>query len=389
MSCDPAARPTVLIVDDTPEMVEILVAPLSHRHEIIFATSGRRALELMETSLPDLILLDINMPEISGLDPCRSLKNNPATKEIPVIFLTGCSDSEEVVKGFEIGAVDYVTKPFRPNEVLARVTTHLQLRQAVQVVETANTALEAARQVVLLQKDELTDQNSRLKTRVIQQAAVIRSKLEEAQCQHAQTRKIGDEFVQMLTDILEQRHHLLGKHSRSVAALAASMAATLGLPEEQCEVVRNAALLHDIGLICMPDRVIMYQGVLSSDDFVKYRNHPVRGQEIISIMDELQSIGILIRHHHEEYAGSGYPDGLTGKWIPLGSRIIHLASFIDDAYSLENGIDAKYKVAKRLASGMGTLFDPELSAAANLAVKNILIPPLAQPIDTGPKGPRY
>jgi two-component sensor histidine kinase/CheY-like chemotaxis protein len=144
MNNEPAERPKILIVDDALDMIEVLIAQLGENHEINFSTTGRHALELAVTTLPDLILLDIIMPEMDGYAICRALKENEATCDIPVMFLTCCSDNDDLVKGFRAGAVDYVTKPFQPNELLARVTTHLQLRQARCEVERKNTELEKA-----------------------------------------------------------------------------------------------------------------------------------------------------------------------------------------------------------------------------------------------------
>ncbi len=373
MSMELTQRPTVLIVDDAPDMIEVLIELLSENHEIIFATTGRQALQLVNTTRPDLILLDINMPEMSGYEVCETLKENEATRDIPVIFLTRCVNNDELIRGFATGGVDYVTKPFLPNELLARVATHLLLRQARRDVELKNQELDEARRLVQKQKDELAEWNDNLKNRVIQQTALVRSQLEEARQQNARSQQIRNAFVFMLTKLLDQRHAQLTRHSRSVAALAASMATTLKLSPADCRDIRIAALLHDIGMICMPDRVVLYLGVLSPDDFTEYRTHPARGQTIVNISEELQGVGLIIRHHHEEFSGSGYPDGLAGKRIPLGSRIICIADFIDTFFAQESGPDAKYKVTTKLAIGMGSLFDPELAAAADMAVKEVLV----------------
>jgi putative nucleotidyltransferase with HDIG domain len=184
--------------------------------------------------------------------------------------------------------------------------------------------------------------------------------------------KSRDAIVSLLADLQDQRHHRLSKHSRRVAALAASITKTLELP--QSEVIRHAALLHDLGLVGVSDRVLGNSNpeLLRGDDGIEYRSHPVRGQETVDAFDELQGIGRLIRHHHEEFDGSGFPDGLAGEDIPLGSRIIRLASFIDNNYALSSGKEAKYQVSKKVAAGMGSLFDPALATAANLALKEVL-----------------
>jgi putative two-component system response regulator len=373
------ARPTILIVDDASDMIEVLIDFLSDKYEIIVATTGRQALSLVGTTKPDLILLDINMPVMSGYEVCQALKENESTRDIPVIFLTRFTNNAELVKGFASGAVDYVTKPFMPNELLARVATHLQLRMVRREVESKNAELEEARELVQQQKDELAEWNTSLKQRVLQQSALIRSKSEEARQQSDRTQKITEKitnaFVIMLANVQEMRHAKLDEHSRTIEALAASMASTLKLSPAEQRKIAIAARLHDIGLISMSDRGFLFKGVLSPDDFAEYRSHPVRGQTIMGISEDLQEIGLIIRHHHEEFAGNGYPDGLIGKQIPLGSRIIHVANVISTIFSKETGPDAKYQVTSKLSMVMGSLLDPDLAAAGDQAIKDVLVVP--------------
>lgn len=139
---DTAAKPMVLVIDDAPANIRLLNDLLRDHYHVLFATAGRDALEQAARCQPALILLDIVMPEMDGYEVCRRLKENSVTADIPVIFLTGCTDAEEVVQGFTLGAVDYVTKPFRSSELLARVSTHLQLRQARLEVSRKNSELE-------------------------------------------------------------------------------------------------------------------------------------------------------------------------------------------------------------------------------------------------------
>ncbi len=381
MTPESIARPTILIVDDASDMIEVLINFLSDRYEIIFATTGRQALALVATARPDLILLDINMPVMSGYEVCQALKENESTRDIPVVFLTRITNNEELVRGFAAGAVDYVTKPFMPNELLARVATHLQLRQVRLEIESKNAELEEAKALVQRQKDELAEWNTSLKQRLLQQSALIRSKSEEARLQSDRTQKISEKitnaFVLMLANVQEQRHAKLDTRSRTVEALAASMVSTLNLPQSEQRKILIAARLHDVGLICMSDRGFLFQGVLGPDDYTEYRSHPVRGQSIMGISEELKEVGLIIRHHHEDFAGNGYPDGLIGKQIPLGSRIIHVANFIESIFSKETGRDAKYQVTSKLSMVMGSLLDPDLAVAGDQAIKDVLADPSA------------
>ena len=366
------ARPTVLIVDDTPAMIELLIEQLGDNYEIVVATTGPEAVRLVAAARPDLILLDIVMPEMDGYEVCRRIKGQKSTRDIPVIFLTSCTDNEELVEGFAAGGVDYIVKPFLPNELLARVDVHMELWRTRRDIILKNSELEYARQVAQLQRDELAELNENLKTRVIQQTALVRSQIEEGRRQNARTQQMKNSFILMLSRMQQQRSASLTAHSLSVAALAASMANSLKLSRNDCSTIKQAAVLHDIGMICMSDRVLTTPGVLGTEDVVKFRAHPAMGQRIVSISEELAEIGLIIRHHHEEFSGSGYPDGLAGEQIPLGSRIIYMANFIDTLFSRESDREEKYKVTAKLAIGMGSLFDPALADAAVLAVREVL-----------------
>ncbi len=371
MSPESSPRPTILIVDDGPEIIEVLVELLGENHEIIFSTTGRQALRLVAAA-PDLILLDINMPDMDGYAVCRELKANKDFRDIPVIFLTSYSDNEELIKGFAEGAVDFITKPFLPNELLARVTTHLQLRMAKREVELKNSELDEAWRLVRHQKEELAEWNANLKNRVLQQTALIRNKAEEARQRTDRSQTVTETFVNLFTKMLELRHTQLIKHSRGVATIATSMAMALKLQQAQRKNIEIAALLHDIGLVCASDRVAMFHGVLARDDYEEYMNHTITGEDFMYMVEELREIGRIIRHHHENFNGTGYPDKFSGKKIPLESQIIHVANYIYDLFTKETGLDVKYRITSKLAMVMGTLFDPELAAAADRAIQEFI-----------------
>ena len=227
---------------------------------------------------------------------------------------------------------------------------------------------------VRLQKEELEEWNGNLVARVLQQTGIIRQKLEETHGRQLRGRIDGDAVVSMFSRLLELRSPPLSRHSHRVAELTTSMATTLGLSPEQLQELKDAALLHDIGQLCLPDQIVLLKPQqIHADHTADYRSHAIKGEAMLAPFEELHGVGRLIRHHHEEYSGGGFPDGLAGWQIPLGSQLIHLAGVIDHAYAPAEGRNAKYQVTQKLAAVMGTMFDPALAAAAYLAVNEVLI----------------
>ena len=361
MATTSPAQPSILIVDDVPENIKILFLILKGDYELHHATSGRQALSLLaKAKKPDLILLDLMMPEMDGFELCSTLKQDPETHDIPVIFITAKSDTESETRALAEGAVDFIHKPINTEVVRARVRLHLKLNQHAKGLFLANA--------------EQTEWITTLQSRVHKQTSLIRGKIEASRLEHDRRQNSSDAIVFVLADLLRQRCQRLSKHSHTVASLAETMAKALDLPRAQVEEIRHAGLLHDIGLIGSPDRLLIYNvKSLGDADSVNYLAHPVRGQQISDSFEELKGIGRHIRHHHEAFDGSGFPDGFSGEEITLGGKIIHLAGFIENSFEQFAGRDAKYKVSRKVAAGMGVLFDPALSSAANLAIKEVLI----------------
>ncbi len=350
---------TILCVDDEEDILKTLTRLFRKEpFRVLTASSGKEGLNILKnTENIGLIMSDQRMPEMSGTEFLRAAAS--LAPDSPRMILTGYADMNTAIEAINLGgASHFLTKPWDDVELLQVVRDGLQRYALI---------LENRRQ-----KEELAQWNSNLKARVLQQSATIRKQMEETHRQSDRDNKSRDAIVALLADLLDQRHHRLSKHSRRVTALVASMAKTLELNHSMD--IRHAALLHDIGLIGVSDRVLGNSNaeLLRGEDVIEYRAHPIRGQETIDAIEELQGIGLIIRHHHEEFDGSGFPDGIAGEKIPLGSRIIHLASFIDNNYSMLSGKDAKYQLSRKVAAAMGTLFDPALATAANLAVKEIL-----------------
>jgi len=306
----PKRPPVILAVDDESTNLQLLRQILQDRYSLLFAKDGPRALELAAKEQPDLILLDVMMPDMTGYEVCRRLKADPATAAIPVIFVTALTDSTDEVDGFEAGAVDYITKPVSPAVVKARVRLHLSL----------------------VRLDEL--KASRL------------------------------EIVQRLGLAAEYKDNETGLHVIRMSHYTRLLAIACGLDEDEVDDLFNAAPMHDIGKIGIPDRILQKPAKLDDDEWRVMQNHPTIGADIIG----RHATGMLAvacqvaQNHHEKWDGSGYPHGLQGEQIPLAGRIVAVADVFDaltsvrpykKAWSVEQACD--YLRAQR-----GLHFDPQL-----------------------------
>jgi len=367
----PADEPlNILCVDDDENILKMLVRVFrAEPFGVLTATSGEGGLAILKHAVNvGLILSDQQMPGMSGAAFLEKAKN--IAPDIPRMMLTGHADTSAAIDAINQGGTQrFILKPWVDQEVRLAVRNGLlQYR-----VHHKNIRLN---ELLRRQKDELAEWNAGLKSRVLQQTALIGNKLSPENRRTMESQKSRDAIIRMFTDMLERRDPRLGKDSRNVAALAAAMAGTLNLPTSQIEEIRHAALLHNIGLISVPDTLLhKRRELLEGDEVAEYRSHAVRGEELVDVFAELRGSAGLIGHQYEEFNGNGFPDGLAGEQIPLGSRIISLAGFINHAYAPESGPDAKLRVARKLAAGMGTRFDPALSIAANLAMKAVLKDP--------------
>ena len=326
-----SSPPVVLVVDDTETNIDILVDILSDLYEVSVALDGESALESVISDQPDIILLDVMMPGIDGHEVCQRLKNNPETTHIPIIFVTAKTETEDESKGFALGAVDYITKPISPSVVLARVKTHLQLKQA---------------------QESLKDQN-----RVLEQAVAQRTQeLEETRLEIILKLGRAAEFKDTETGL----HVIRMSHYSSILGQAA------GMKEHQAKLLLNAAPMHDIGKIGIPDAVILKPGKLTSEEFAIIQTHPTIGADIIGQQNSelLQMAHSVALNHHEKWNGKGYPNGLKGEEIPLVGRIVAIADVFDALTSVR-----PYKTAwsterafNLIKEDSGNHFDPKLAS---------------------------
>jgi putative nucleotidyltransferase with HDIG domain len=285
----------ILAVDDTPASLRLLTEILtSEGYMVRSAINGELALHAAIAQPPKLILLDVNMPEMDGFEVCRRLKLEPNLCEIPVIFVSALSEMTDKLMGFEIGGVDYVTKPFQREELLARVQTHLQLYNLTHHLE----------EIVEERTHSLKKSEDRLKKTLL-------------------------ESVSAVAAMVELRDPYTAGHQRRVANIADAIARELNLPEEQIEAINLAAVVHDVGKISVPIEILSKPGKLSDAEFTIIKQHPEMGYEILKEIDFPWPIAETVRQHHERIDGSGYPFGLKNKAILLEARILSIADVIE------------------------------------------------------------
>lgn len=312
MTQAPDQRPRLLLVDDEPTNLQVLRHVLQADYRLLFATDGARALQVAREQLPQLILLDIMMPGMDGYAVCRALKADPATAGIPVIFITALDDSQDETAGFDVGGVDYLTKPVSPPVVRARVRTHLSL----------------------VRMDELRE------TRL--------------------------QIVQRLGRAAEYKDNETGMHVIRMSHFSQLLALAAGCSPAWAEDLLNAAPMHDVGKIGIPDAVLRKPGPLDAAEWDTMRRHPEIGAEIMGEHPSgvLQLAREIALAHHEKWDGSGYPRGLAGEAIPLSARIVAIAD-VFDALTTRRPYKEPWPVQEamnHIAAQAGKHFDPALVA---------------------------
>ena len=338
--------PTIMLVDDTPANLSLLEEILDGQgYNIVAFPRGKMALQAMDKVQPHLILLDIMMPEMNGFDVCRQLRSDGGWSDIPVIFISALDDTENKVKAFTQGGVDYITKPFQAEEVLARVRTHIRLHQIQLRLEKFTQHLES---LVEEKVKEVLD--SQLAT------LVAISNLAE----------FPDEDTGHHIERTRSFCKILAENMREKPAFQAQ------INDEFIDAIYHAAPLHDIGKVGIPDNILLKPGKLTEDEFEVMKTHVSIGVQTLKKVQESYPNNAFIQkgiefalHHHERWDGDGYPDGLKGEEIPLSGRIIALADVYDALRSVRSYKEAfsheeSYRI---IIETTGKHFDPAVVEA--------------------------
>ena len=341
---EPNGKCTVLVVDDTPDNLSLMSGLLRADYKVKLAPSGERALQIVAgESKPDLILLDIMMPDMDGYEVLRRLQFNPETENIPVIFLTAMSASDDETVGLELGAVDYITKPINPAITLARVRNHLQLKRA---------------------RDLLTHHNHYLEQEVARRTR--------------QVAELQDVTIRAMASLAETRDNETGNHIRRTQHYVEALARQLQnhprfaeeLTNDAIEMIFKSAPLHDIGKVGIPDRILLKPGALTPEEFEVMKTHTTLGLEaILAAERETTQDNPFFRYakeitysHQEKWDGSGYPQGLVGNTIPLSARLMAVADVYDALISVRvyKPAFSHEQAVQIIEEGRGSHFDPDM-----------------------------
>jgi putative two-component system response regulator len=338
------SKPTILVVDDTPDNIDLLRAVLENDYRTKIAVNGERALKIANgEAKPDLILLDVMMPGMSGHEVCKALKANPDTRDIPVIFVTAMSEVADEQLGFSLGAVDYITKPVSAPIVLARIKTHLAMKRM---------------------QDFLRDQNQFLEGEVAQRVREIAA--------------LRDVTIHAMASLAETRDSETGNHIRRTSYYVKVLAEKLRdhprfadfLTASTIELLFKSAPLHDIGKVGIPDRILLKPGRFEPHEMEIMKTHTTIGRD--AILSAERELGIEVDFltfakeiaygHQEKWDGSGYPQGLAGDAIPISARLMAVADVYDALISrrvYKEGMSHEAAVAI-IIEGRGTHFDADM-----------------------------
>lgn len=329
---------SIVIVDDNPNNLQVLSGILQLAgFKVRPALSGEIALRAIAASAPDLVLLDIRMPGMDGYETCRRLKADAASCDIPVIFISALTETADKLAAFRAGGVDYVSKPFQTEEVLARVRTHLQLRHMQRQLES-----------------QVADRTAELR--------VTCDALRESQGQY---RRMLEQTIQAIAFTVEKRDPYTAGHQERVSQLAVAIAQTLGLPPNQIDGIRLGGMIHDLGKISVPAEILSRPGRLSETEFMLVKSHSEVGADILRQVEFPWPVMDMILQHHERMDGSGYPNGLRGDAILLEARILAVADVVEAMashrpYRAALGID---KALDEIRGDAGRLYDPDVCSA--------------------------
>lgn len=336
---------TILAVDDDTmnlKMLEIMLAELGCK--IINAENGQQALNLLEEyPCIDVILMDLEMPVMNGYETIKCIKQSFNLRDIPVLVVT--SGTHEVTRTLALGANDFIAKPYNPEELRLRIMNHVRNKKLSDLAKDMNSALEAE---------------------VVKKTASLKNALDLS-------KEAEYEISLRLGRAAEFRDQETGMHTRRISELSKHLAVLADIPDEQCEMLRFASPLHDVGKIGIPDRILLKPGKLDENEFDIMKMHTTIGGKILSDAKRypvIEAGSIIALQHHEKWDGSGYPSGLKGENIHIFARIVSIVD-VFDALSSERPYKKAFPLEKSLGimeDGRSKFFDPDL---LNLFLNNI------------------
>jgi putative two-component system response regulator len=342
-------KPLVLLVDDNPANLRIGKNVLSEKFAVATAPSADKMFSLLENNIPAMILLDVDMPEMNGYEAIKILKSKPRTRDIPVVFVTGRTESDDELAGLSLGAIDYITKPFQPSLLLKRIEAHL---------------------LVEAQKKKLEKQAAELKYFNDNLQRMVEEKTENVI-------DLQNALLKTMAELVECRDDITGGHiertQRGIKLLLVEIERS-GLYREEAkdwdvELLLQSSQLHDVGKISIDDSILKKQGKLNDEEFTAMKKHAAFGEKIIEKIETLAKENDFLKYakifaacHHEKWDGTGYPYGLKENAIPLLGRIMAIADVYDALTSVR-----PYKKAfphdeavRIIVESGGTQFDPAL-----------------------------
>jgi putative two-component system response regulator len=301
---------TILVADDQASNRELLEELLSEQgFRVITAPDGTSALEQLATNQVDLVLLDVMMPHLTGFAVCQEIKGNPETDLVPVVLITALSDKQDRLEGIKAGADDFLTRPVDRTELLARVRSLLKLKFRTDELERAESVLFS------------------------------------------------------LARSIESKDPYTHGHCERLAEYSVHLGRQVGISDDQITALRRAGVVHDIGKVAVPDAILLKPGRLTEEEWAVIRQHPVVGERICAPLKSFRLVLPIIRHHHEKFDGSGYPDGLRGDAIPVAARVLQIVD-VFDALTTErpykkafSSVDALQTMREEVAKGW---WDPNI-----------------------------
>lgn len=266
----------VLVVDDVEANRELIATILTRDgYDVDFAADGLAAIDLATRDQPDLVLMDVIMPGVDGIDACRALKQQLVTRLVPVVLVTALNNSEDRIRGIEAGADDFISKPFNAHELRARVRSLIRIKRYTDDLDTAETVIVS------------------------------------------------------LALTIEARDQYTDGHCQRLASYASVLGRHLGLPEDDVTALVRGGFLHDIGKVGVPDAILLKPARLTPAEYAVMKQHTTVGERLCGELRSLRRVRPIVRHHHERLDGSGYPDGLRGDAIPLLAQIIGIVDVFD------------------------------------------------------------